>query len=159
MRPLAALVSRLLHAVAERAGLPRFLDRQASHVEETAEDQIGPRADEEGVPGALGLDQRYLLEHRAGLLPLGTAEVEDTAREQHHHRQERQGSHRVSQILRASDGGAPAPRRPAARTTVRREPREYQGTAPGGLAGGRGVRPGLGEAPTEKTPNSRAFPG
>src|SRR6185295_13161017 len=110
MRPLAlaALVSRLLHAVAERAGLPRFLDRQAPHVEETAEDQIGPRADEEGVPGALGLDQRYLREHRAGLLPLGTAEVEDTAREQHRHRQERQGSHRVSSISRASDGGAPA---------------------------------------------------
>src|SRR5499426_2853388 len=120
MRPLAALVSRLLHAVAERAGLSRFLDRQASHVEETAEDQIGPRADEEGVPGALGLDQRYLLEHRAGLLPLGTAEVEDTAREQHHHRQERQGSHRVSSISLASDAGAPAPQRPAARTTVLR---------------------------------------
>src|SRR4030095_13182214 len=137
MAPLApaALVSRLLHAVAERAGLPRFLDRQAPHVEGTAEDQIGPRPDEEGLPAAPGLDQPYLREHRAGLLPLGTAEVEDTAREQHRHRQKRQGSHRVSSISRASDGGAPAPRRPAARTTGLREPRENQGTARGGFAG------------------------
>src|SRR5262245_53776808 len=156
MRPLAALVSRLLHTVTERAGLSRFLNRQAAHVEETTEDQIGSWADEEGVPGALGLDQRYLLEHRAGLLPLGTAEVEDTAREQHRHRQERQGSHRVSSLSCASDGGAPAPRRPAARTAGLREPRGYQGTARAGLPSDRAIRPVLRWGPLAK---NREFTG
>src|SRR5262245_28400577 len=98
-----ALVSRLLHAIAERAGLPRFLHCQAPHVEEAAENQVGPRIDQEGVPGALGLDQRHILEHRAGLLPLGAAQVEDATREQHCHHQERQGSHRISSLRSLED--------------------------------------------------------
>src|SRR5882724_13223565 len=91
-----ALVPGARHAAAQGISLPRLLDRNTTNVEEAPEDQIRPGADLECLAGAFHLDQRHLLEHGPGLLPLGSTQVEGATREQHGRYQRDLGSHGVS---------------------------------------------------------------